>query len=286
MGDPFADLRCLCTYLEMISSELEGRIRRTQADVAKMQEICEVLQPTANAPPEPKENEEIAKLIRRVRGTETKPKIERPAPADPFAQFQDALRQFGSVPVLHRDHYCRKFIANVASQTRKTSAHLISRIVPCATRLNQELDKALRYDLEQPGLAYRAALIVKKAEKVTSAFAETIEKVGGFESVDPPINERSEAPTEERPTRPVIEQFETIADFSQKQLGQLYKLRGRARAALIMARIREKAEEVVLQFLRERQEKGDVDAVALRIASKGFIMLSNDPASYAVISDG
>jgi hypothetical protein len=286
MTDAFDDFRSLCTYLEMISSELEGRIHQTQADVAKMQEIYEVLQPTPNAAPEPKENEEIAKLIHRVRGTEMKPKVEKPVAADPFAQFQDALQQFSGIPVLRRDQFCRKFVASVASQTRKTSAHLISRIIPCAMRLNQELDRVLGYDLKQPNLAYRAGLTVEKAQKVATGFRENIEKVGGFEDADTPINERPESATEKRPNRAVAEHFETIADFSQKQLSQLYKLRGRARAALVMARIQEKTEEVFLPFLRERQEKGDIEAVALRIASKGFVMLSDDPISYAVISEG
>jgi hypothetical protein len=68
-----------------------------------MQEICEVLQSTTNAPPEQRENEEIAKFIGSVRGTETNPKVEKPAVADPFAQSQDALQQFGGISVLRRD---------------------------------------------------------------------------------------------------------------------------------------------------------------------------------------
>jgi hypothetical protein len=144
----------------------------------------------------------------------------------------------------------------------------------------------LRYDLKQPTFAYRAGLSVDKGLKVATGCAEAIETVYGFECPDSPIKERPEAPTEQRSNTVVAEHFETIADFSQKQLSQFSTLMRRARAVLVMARIRGKTEEVLLPFLREHQEKGDVGVVALRIASKGFVMLSDDPISYAVISEG
>jgi hypothetical protein len=284
MTDELSGIRTLCRYLEMITTELETRIHQAQKDVAKMEDIYQAIRPLPNPNPEPKENEGIARLINLVHGTETKAKVERPAPADPFAQFQEALQRFTEIPVLRRDQYSRRFLSAIMNHTRKTPAHVLARLGPCARRLDLELDKVLRYDLEQPSSAYRASCIVDGATKVMETITRNMEQIGGFERIEPTIRERAEREPERRRRRDLQAQFETIADFREKQLCGLYRLRGRARSELMLARIREKMEEVVMPFLAAKQEEEEVETLTLKIAARAYTTLSCDARSYAIIT--
>jgi hypothetical protein len=268
----------------MINGELETRIRQTQRDVAKIQDVYEAIRPAPNPHPKPKENEDVAKLISLVHGTEMKTKVERPAPTDPFTQFQDALHHFVEIPVLRREQYSRRFLSSLVNHTRKTPAHVLSRLPACLRRLNQELDKALRCDLEQPSIAFRASLTVERAESVLEGMARHMEAIGGFHEIEPAIRERSEREVQKTPTKAQSEQFETIADFTPKQLCGLYRMRGQARAELMLARIREKMEEVVIPFVKERESETAEDIPMLKAAAIAYTMLSGDPRSYALIT--
>ena len=283
MDDAFRDLRSLCKYLEMLNSELEMNIRRTQSDVSKMQDIYEAIRPF-QIETEPKENEEIARLISQAKGEEFKAKAAKTQALEPFEEFQQCLKQFNEIPALKRDQFSRKFINGVAEFTQKTPAHLFDRLVPCVKRLNAEFDKVLKADMDQPAAAFRATYATERAEAVADAFENEVAEFESIEEIDVPINERKEKPKdEENHVKPISSHLETVANFSQKQLSTLYRLRGDAREALIMSRIREKTEEVVLPILTARSLTRR--ETLMKIASRAFAILSIDPRSYAVVSD-
>jgi hypothetical protein len=266
----------------MLNHEIESRVHQVQKDVSKLQEVDEAIRPHPNRRPCAHENEDVARLISLVHGTEFKAKAERPAPADPLAQFQDALRQFTAIPAFRREQHPRRFLAAVHNHTRKTPAHVLARLAPCLQRLDQELDKVLRYDIGQPAFAHRAVRIVGGAERAVSAITREMQIIGGFEQIEPTVRESARALQRRAKGKESAERFETVADFKEKQLCALYRLRGRARAELVLARIREKMEEVVLPLLADKRNEADI--LGLRIASRVYTMLANDSRSYAVVA--
>ena len=267
----------------MLNSELEMNIRRTQSDVSKMQDIYEAMRPV-QVDTEPQENEEIARLLSQAKGEEFKSKAVKTEVLTPFEQFQECLRQFNEIPALKRDGFSRKFITGVCEFTKKTPAHLFERLVPCIRRLNTELDKILKADLENQVSAFRATYALERAEAVADAFENEVAEFEEIEELDIPFVERLEKPhEEEKHVKPISSHLETVANFSQKQLSALYRLRGDAREALIMSRIREKTEEVIIPLLERRTLTRR--ETLMRIASRAFAVLSVDPRSYAVVSN-
>lgn len=284
MSDEYGNLRCLCRYLEIINSELETRIRQTQSDVAKMQDIFETINPIVHDV-EPKENEEIAELLNKAKGVEMKETKPKPVIVEPFEQFQQCLKEFSEIPALKRDQFPKKFISGLVEHTRKTPAHLFERLTPCIKRLNQELDKVLKTDMEQEALAFKATYVMERAGVVADAFENEISCFEKIEEIDIPFTEREEKKEEEKiQGKSIVDTMETVANFSQKQLSTLYRLRGEARSSLMMARIREKVEEVILPLLENKKVQKDKLAY-LRIASRGFNILSVDPRSYAIVTE-
>jgi hypothetical protein len=274
----------LCSYLEMINSELDTKIRETQSDVAKMQEIAEAMRPAPSS--EPKENARVGRLINLEKGIGPKEKPDRPAPLDPFAQFEEALAQFNSIKALHRDQYSRRFLANLSSYTPKTTAHALARLLPCAKRLGQEFDKVLAFDLDQPSAGFRAKLVVEKGPLVIERFAQEIQNLGLSRPLQPPGREKAEAQDNSKPlSRPISTHFETIAKLSEKQLSNLYRLRGTARKELMMVRMREKIEETIVPLLEDEGDELLDDVGTLKLASQAFVLLSTDPRRYALVSD-
>jgi hypothetical protein len=278
-------LLALCGYLEMINSELDLKILETQSDVAKMQEIAEAMRPAPSS--EPKENAGVGRLINLERGIEAKDKPDRPAPLDPFAQFEEALAQFNNIKALHRDQYARRFLANLSSYTRKTMAHSLARLVPCARRLNQEFDRILAFDLDQLSAGFRAKLVLEKSPLVIEGFEKEIADLGLSQQLQPPAREKTETHDTPKPqTRPIPTHFETIAKLSEKQLSNLYQLRGTARKELILARMREKIDEIMVPLLENEGNDEPVDDIGtLKLASQAFVLLSTDPRRYALVSD-
>lgn len=284
MGDEFVSLRCLCKYLEIINSELETRIRQTQSDVSKMQDIFETINPIVHDV-EPKENEEVAELLSKAKGVEVKEVKPKMVVVEPFEQFQQCLKEFSEIPALKREQFPKKFLSSVMEHTRKTPAHVFDRLTPCIRRLTQELDKVLKTDMEQEALAFKATYVMERAAVVADVFENEISCFEKIEELDVPFTEQEEKKKEEKiEGKSIVDTMETVANFSQKQLSTLYRLRGEARSSLIMARIREKVEEVMLPLLENKKMQKD-PMTYLRIASKGFNILSVDPRSYAVIAD-
>jgi hypothetical protein len=81
------------------------------------------------------------------------------------------------------------------------------------------------------------------------------------------------------------DQFETLANFTPKQLNALYAMRGQARRALMSSTIKEKAETCFISFLKNCGLSDDEkeQANVLRAAQHAFLMLSYDPRSYAIV---
>jgi hypothetical protein len=283
MGDVGDGLLALCAYLEMLNSELELKIRETQSDVAKMQEIADAMRPAPSS--EPKENPRISRLISLEKGIDPKEKPEKPSPLEPFAQFEDALRQFNGIKALHREQYSRKFLAKLSSYTRTTPVHSLIRVLPCAKRLHQEFDRILSVDVTQPNAALRASLLLDRSPSVIESLDTEIESMGLGKAVDVFLKEKAEVEPAAKAERPIPTHFETIANFSEKQLSNLYRMRGKARRELILARIREKIEEVLIPFLQEYGDGDETYSVSLKLASQCFLLLSSDPRSYALISN-
>ncbi|KAH0792179.1 hypothetical protein GPJ56_003978 [Histomonas meleagridis] len=277
------DVKSLFRYLEIINNEVEFKIHQIQVSVSKLQDIYESIRPVEVNTPQ--ENEVVANILNIVKGNspkeERKPKEQPPSP---FDQFQEALKQFQSIKELNRERYSRRFVTSISNYSQKTPAHSINRLLPSVRRLNKELDKILSYNIEQPALECKALYGTERASTVAESFEKAFEDFKDNQKLEFPFKEKEEAKFQKQVKQQnPNKEFEFISDLTPKQFSALYKLRGDARLELIKRRIKEKAEEVLIPLFRKESDLDKIEK--LKVASKAFMILTESPQSYALVSD-
>jgi hypothetical protein len=278
-----------CRYLETVTKELDDKVHTTQSEVMKLQNILDTISPTPVS--EPREDVRVvrAQANRRVfRGFDHKVTPQTAATSgDPYGDFCLFLEQYKQMPKFDRVHIADRFAKRILDFSRTTAAHMYVRLPPCMRRLTCELDKILDYDLSQPNLKFRAQYTTEKGQHVLKAFDKAIREFGLSRRTEVFANEQIGAEPQKRNGRPRenADQFETLANFTPKQLNALYAMRGQARRSLMASAVKEKAETCFMSFLKDcgisEDEREQVNV--LRAAKRAFLILSYDPRSYAVV---
>lgn len=281
----------LCDYLEHLSQEMDENIMRTRNEATKLGEILDTISPVPVS--EPKEEAKPQKLIqnRKVfRGFDYKvaQKPSNPFPSeDTFGDFLNYFEQYKRVSKFDRKHFGDRFAKRIMDFSRMTAAHLYNRMVPCIHKLNEEFDKILTYDLEQPNLKYRAKYTTDRAAKVVQEYDRLVAEFGLNRRVDVLSREKQLEPPPKPPKKVEVEdQFEVLANLTPKQLNSLYALRGSARKSMMNCKIREKTEQTFMHFLRKHDPSSDEaeDILYLKAASSCFKILSHDHRSFALVA--
>lgn len=301
----------LCAYLEMIEEEIIDRIKKANNDVQTLEEIYERIRPIEK-PKEKQPDPTIDQLLCKAHKAEFKPTQQtKKEKDDPFTIFSNLVKDFNRIPYLKRESLSHKFIKSLSGFTKITPAHVFHRGIPCIKRLNQELDNVLKCDLDQPAQSFRAAYTTDRAKDISEKLEDFINSFESYETVDPITQEKKDMVKNLNTGKKTFEQqFDMIADIPPKKLTNLYRLRGQARSSLIMARIREKVEEVLIPLIESidlvaEEDIPDIkhyrtlfdwywdnepdsirkEITKLKMASLGFIIVSEDCRSYALIKN-
>lgn len=277
MNEDLHHFKSLHSYLSILEAELDSRIKQTMVDVRKLQDIYEAIRPVEDKTP--KINQKIAKLLDLAKGKNSPDIYEKPAPSDPYVEFQEALEAFNQIPGKKSKDISMKFANRILTFVSKTEAHVIHRLVPAARSLNREMDQILHYDLNQPSFALRASYATEKLEKVIEAFEK---ELSPFELNHAPCSFREKPEVIEQQKKKqhkISPTFDSFASLKIKELSSIFRKRGEARKSLIDRRIKEKIEEVFMPLIRS----DDIDDMEkLKLASKFFPLLSNT-RSYALV---
>ena len=284
MEEEYNSFSSFYTYLSLLESELDLKIKQTMLDVKKLQDIYETIKPVEDIAP--KENKQITQLINLAKGIDMQDESEKQLPPDPFSEFQMALDEFNKIPGEKHKELSQDFVNRVLDFTPKTEAHVIHSLLPCIKSFNHELDMILQYDMNQPSFNFRACYEMERAVSVVQAFERELENFEQMSFVECPFREKIEHPLEKKNKQHQISpSFESFASLKIKQLSAIFRKRGEARKTLINSRIREKLEEVLLPFLQSDSEEID-DLQKLRTAARFFPILANNNQSYALVVDG
>jgi hypothetical protein len=277
----------LCDYLERTTKELDDKVHATQSEVMKLQDILDTISPVPVS--EPKEEVKAARVQtnRKVfRGFDHKVAQQPVASSmNPFQDFVDLLQDYNALSKFDRSHNADRFTKRILDFSRTTAAHLHVRMVPCVQRLSSELDKVLDYDISQPALKFRAKYTTDKARQVVAEFDKLIQEFGLFRRAE--VLSREQAL--EEPVKKVIvaveNPFETLANFTPKQLNTFYALRGNARRSLLSTTIKEKVESGFMSFLRAHATSDDEteEVHVLRAAQRAYMILSHDSKAYGLV---
>ena len=279
----------LCKYLEKCEKELNDEILKTQTEVMKLQDILDSISPVPVS--EPKEEVRVIhpnanrKVFRGFDYKNVQPVVEQPK-EEMYMDFLDLLDQYKAMPKFDRSHLADRFTKRLMDYSRMTAAHLYDRMCPLVKILNNKLDNILDADISQDNIRFRARYSTNWAIKVDKEFERLYVELGLNRKTD--VLAREKVPEEKKPQKEkknTESPFEILANLTPKQLNSLYKLRGDARRNLMSSIMKERAESAFLPFLKnyDTQSSDEETKSFLNAAKKGFLILSHDPKSYALV---